>query len=117
MSEQNGTGNTLADIAKGDIDKVKQKLDEKPDTTSLHMSRVPTPVEQEFKDLAKYEFADDYGMALTFLLRSWKQNNRFQNQLNTALDRMMEVEEKVDVLHDTLDADNNDNGKVNRLNE
>jgi len=115
MSEENGTGNTLADVAKGDIDKVKEKLAEKPDTQSLHMSRVPTTVVQEFKDLAKVEFADDYGMALTFLLRMWQKDARFERQFESLHKQVKDLDKQVGELYET--EEDQIETKVETLNE
>ena len=48
------------------IEEIKKKL--MSNAMSLHISRVPARAKRRFKELAKSEFNDDYGLTLMYLL-------------------------------------------------
>ncbi len=49
-----------------ELDKIEKQLEE--NFHSLHISRVPIDTKRKFKELAKTEFCEDFGMTLKFLM-------------------------------------------------
>lgn len=96
----------------GGVAGVKEQLnDAKPGSESLSINRVPSRAVSEFKDLADAEFSSDYGMTLTFLLKYYHLDQAHEQTLAPALDRMTEIEERVEGLESAVyDSDRSDSG-------
>ncbi len=47
-------------------------IKEKVGKTSIYIGRIPEKYKTEFKEIAREEFAEDYGLCLRELIRTWK---------------------------------------------
>ena len=61
---------------------------------SLHISRVPKKVKEEFVELAREEFAEDYGMALRELLEKYKEYGMIINNFDIKLNYIIQILEQ-----------------------
>lgn len=76
-------------MGREDIDRIK----------GIRISRLPKKVREEFKEFAKEEYADDFGMALTELWNKYKEYLVFYNNFDIKLDyiiQLLNTEEKPD---------------------
>jgi len=96
----------------GDVSGIKEQLNNsKPGSESLSINRVPSKAVGEFKDLADAEFASDYGMTLTFLLKYYMLDQAHEQTLRPALDRFQQLEDRIDGLEDQVyESDRSDSG-------
>lgn len=97
-------GDVLEQIERGEnaenpIKRIKKRIDTNDTQRGFSISRIPTDAHQDFKTLAENMFADDYGMALAFLIRYFKMtdgNNRALESVSKDLhDRLDDIEEQL----------------------
>lgn len=102
---------------KDDLEKLKEKFKGEATAVSLHMNRVPKHVRDNFVELAEAKFADDYGMALAFLLEREKIRSQLDAHIENLNSRIQTLENAVDTLMaaDEEDEEKSDDG-LQRLN-
>jgi len=95
MTEENRT--IEDEVSQDDLDKIKERVTEEPDTVSFNASRVPRGISSSYKDLADEQFAGDYGMAMTYV---WLQ----YEQMQSVHERMQHLENRIDRLNQRLES-------------
>jgi hypothetical protein len=73
------------------IDEVRDLKEKIRNNLGLVMSRVPEKTLKEFKEFAKGEFEDDYGMCLHYVWDMFKHYQQIINTQDTKLDYMISL--------------------------
>ena len=110
----------ILDDIKGDentsnpLKQIKQRIDDSGNTRSLYMNRVPADQHEDFMVLAEKRFADDYGMALAFLVDYFKMTEQHKQEVRDVGSRL---ESRLDDLEDALeDESQDDDQEVSTIN-
>jgi len=61
---------------------------------SLHISRVPTKIKEEFTKYAEDEFAGDYGLLLREIWEKYKESSLFYQNFDVKLNYIIQLLEK-----------------------
>lgn len=97
-----------AENAVNPIDQIKKRINQDDTTRGFSISRIPTDAHEDFKTLAQNMFADDYGMALAFLVHYFKMNDKHNKVVQELSD---EIHNRLDQLEDSIEEkDGADNG-------
>jgi len=86
----------IYDTESNPIDEIKARVAKQSKSQSgIGIGRIPIEAKEEFMDLAESKFADDYGMALAFLVDYFK-TTEAENELYRRLNK------KIDDLHEEV---------------
>ena len=98
------------------LQQIKDNVGEKYSHSELHINRVPDHTIEKLKKLASEKFANDYGMALTFLLELKELKDEFDTQLQATTSKVMELEAEVEQLkHSQNKADESSGKEINTI--